>query len=152
MMQKIKKLNKNAVFFLLKKQLEHSYSPYSRFCVSCIVETKYNNRYNYYCGNNIENVSYGLTICAERVALFNYLTNKKLNEYILNIYILASNGKDFVDYIYPCGACLGVMNEFLREENHIYCFSMLKKWKRFVISDLLPFRFEIEKEKKKNVR
>lgn len=151
-MTKIKKLSKNAIFFLLKRQLKQSYSPYSNFCVSCIVETKYNNKYNYYYGNNIENISYGLTICAERVGLFNYLTNKKDNECILNLYILASNNKDFIDYIYPCGACLGVMNEFLKEKNHIYCFSIVGKWRRFIMNDLLPFGFAIRKEENKNVR
>lgn len=122
-----KQLSKLKIFFLLKKHLNFSYAPYSKFYVSCIIETKYNNTYSYYYGNNVENASYGLTICAERSAIFNYLSNKKINEKILNIYILATSNFNFVDYIIPCAACLGVMSEFFNDKNNIYCYCMKRK-------------------------
>ena len=52
----------------LEKLLESSYAPYSNMHFACIVETKDG---NFYEGVNIENASYGATVCAERNAIFN---------------------------------------------------------------------------------
>ena len=50
----------------LENLLENSYAPYSNMHFACIVETKSGNFYN---GVNVENASYGATICAERSAI-----------------------------------------------------------------------------------
>ena len=49
-----------------------AYAPYSRFKVGAVVET---DKGKIYCGCNIENASYGLSICAERVAICNAMAN-----------------------------------------------------------------------------
>jgi cytidine deaminase len=62
-----------------------------------------------YQGFNIENVSYSLTICAERVAMINaILDGSKDFEKI----VIAADSKDFP---YPCGACLQFLSEFTRD-------------------------------------
>ena len=53
----------------LKKaeQVAHNaHAPYSQFYVGCVIQTKAGNKYH---GCNVENISYGLTMCAERVAI-----------------------------------------------------------------------------------
>ena len=56
----------------LLKLLENSYAPYSHMNFACIVETKNG---NFYEGVNIENASYGATVCAERNAIFNAVSH-----------------------------------------------------------------------------
>lgn len=139
-----RKLNINTIYKLLKYQLQKSYAVYSNFYVSAILETKDKFNYRYYFGNNIENKSYGLTMCAERNVIFNFLSNKKKNEKILNLYILANNKSNtYKEIIYPCAACLGVINEFFKNDSNIVCFSMVKRIKSLKINQLLPFTFHL---------
>lgn len=82
--------------------LSHSYSPYSKFKVGAALETT---RF-IYVGTNIENRSYGLTVCAERVAVFSAIANR---DRMFRRLALSSTTKDFIT---PCGACLQVLSEF----------------------------------------
>ena len=56
----------------LEKLLDNSYAPYSNMHFACIVETESG---NFYEGVNIENASYGATVCAERNAIFNAVSH-----------------------------------------------------------------------------
>lgn len=82
--------------------LSHSYSPYSKFKVGAALETT---RF-IYVGTNVENRSYGLTVCAERVAVFSAIANR---DRTFRRLALSSTTKDFIT---PCGACLQVLSEF----------------------------------------
>ncbi len=142
-MIKNKQLNSDEIFLLLKKQLNKSYAPYSSFYVASILETKINDKYKYYFGNNIENLSFSLTICAERNVICNYLSNKEDDEKILNLYVLANNkSNDYKEIIHPCGACLGVLNEFFNENNTISCYSIYSRRKDYKMLDLMPEAFK----------
>lgn len=90
---------------ILKELLKNSYSPYSKFRVGAIALTKEGKIFK---GVNIENASYGLTVCAERVAIFKAVSEgyKDLEK----IYIYADKNP-----CYPCGACLQVMAEFNKD-------------------------------------
>ncbi|MEO0267996.1 MAG: cytidine deaminase [candidate division WOR-3 bacterium] len=90
---------------ILKELLKNSYSPYSKFRVGAIALTKEGKIFK---GVNIENASYGLTVCAERVAIFKAISEgyKDLEK----IYIYADKNPS-----YPCGACLQVMAEFNKD-------------------------------------
>ena len=86
------------------KARKNSYSPYSKFAVGAAVrvsaeETKI------FTGCNIENASYGLTICAERTAIFSAVSQGFRG--IEAIAIVAAG-----DMPYPCGACRQVLSEF----------------------------------------
>jgi cytidine deaminase len=79
-----------------------SYSPYSRFRVGAALSTTG----GVFQGANIENRSYGLTVCAERVAVFKALSKGETRFTALAV---ASPTDEFIT---PCGACLQVLSEF----------------------------------------
>lgn len=82
---------------------EKAYAPYSGFAVGAAVLTASGRVIT---GCNVENASYGLTVCAERVALF-----KALSEGIRDFRKLAVVA-DTVELTFPCGACRQVLWEF----------------------------------------
>jgi cytidine deaminase len=83
-----------------RQAMKSAYAPYSHYQVGAAALTGSG---KIFCGCNIENASYGLTICAERVALFNAISqgHRKFKA----LAVVTSNGS------YPCGACLQVMAE-----------------------------------------
>jgi cytidine deaminase (EC 3.5.4.5) len=92
---------------MVKEGLKYSYAPYSGVKVSALAITPEGRVYR---GVNVENASLGLTVCAERVAIFNAVSNGERR--IKTIVITSNLDKP----IYPCGACLQVMSEFGVEE------------------------------------
>ncbi len=114
--------------------LAHSYSPYSRFKVGAALETT---RF-IYVGTNIENRSYGLTICAERVAVFSAVANRDRSFRRL---ALSSNTRHFIT---PCGACLQVLSEFA-EDLSILLVNCEGKVKKTTLKKLYPTPFVLKK-------
>ncbi len=95
-----KKLN------LLKAAVDaskNSYCPYSNFRVGAAVLTKAGNVYK---GGNIENVSYGATVCAERVAIWKAVSEGEHD--FLAIAVIGPGTKEG----YPCAQCRQVMVEY----------------------------------------
>jgi cytidine deaminase len=88
---------------IAKSSLKNSYSPYSNFPVGAALLLKDGNVIT---GINVENASYGLGICAERVAVVKAISegNKKFEA------IAIVSGK--IKNCYPCGSCLQFMAEF----------------------------------------
>jgi hypothetical protein len=123
--QELQKLIQAAIE--MRKQ---SYSPYSNFAVGAAVLS--NDGY-IYGGCNIENVSYGLTNCAERTAIFNAVSDGKRN--ISAIAVVADTDRPCS----PCGACRQVIGEF-----KIPCIIMANlkgEYKKVTLEELLPFSF-----------
>ena len=109
---------------------KNSYSPYSKFKVGAAVLCEDGKVFG---GTNVENVSYGLSVCAERVALFSAIANgaKKIKA----VAIYTSKGDTT-----PCGACRQVITEFSNNVDIIYnTKSNTIKIER--ISSLLPKSF-----------
>jgi cytidine deaminase len=82
-----------------------SYSPYSHFAVGAALLSQ--------CGSitlgaNIENISFGLSNCAERSALFSALSAGIKDFKAIAIYSPVADG-----YLQPCGACRQVLSEFV---------------------------------------
>jgi cytidine deaminase len=91
---------------LIKAAMEvrsHSYAPYSKFTVGAALLTKSGRIFS---GCNVENISFGLTICAERVALGAAVSNGEKE--IVAIYLAADSKQP----VLPCGACRQVLAEF----------------------------------------
>jgi cytidine deaminase len=83
--------------------LEKSYSPYSHFRVGAAIRTENGSVFT---GTNIENASYSLTICAERVAIFKAISEGHRS--FTDLAIASSSETP----VFPCGACRQVLFEF----------------------------------------
>ena len=94
----------------LKSLIKNSYAPYSGLHFACIVETENG---NFYSGVNVENASYGGSICAERNAINNAISH---GENKFKALYLMSNDENFH---YPCYLCKQVFVEFF-DENIIF--------------------------------
>ncbi|MGI6669930.1 MAG: cytidine deaminase [Acetivibrionales bacterium] len=124
---------------LVKKAMEarqNAYSPYSKFKVGAALLTGNDEVYT---GVNIENASYGLTICAERTAIF-----KAISEGVRKIGALAvACDTDTYDSAFPCGACRQVMTEFMDDEADIIISLNTGEYKVYKLKELLPLAFRI---------
>ncbi len=116
---------------------KNTYSPYSNFPVGAAVLLEDGQIFK---GTNIENASYGLTCCAERVALFAARTETSAKVIGLAISI-GHEGKILPKKsLVPCGACRQVMSEFLDPDTPIY----IDGNRNFTMDELLPFSFVLE--------
>jgi cytidine deaminase len=118
---------------------ENSFSPYSKFKVGAAVLT---NSGKVYTGTNVENASYGLTICAERVAIFKAVSEGEKGNFIKAIAIVL----DAPEYGAPCGACRQVINEFAEPDVHVVMATVSGKYKIEQLKTLLPYAFKLEQK------
>ena len=91
----------------LEKLLDNSYAPYSNMHFACIVETKNG---NFYEGVNVENASYGATVCAERNAIFNAVSHGEKE--FKTLYLMTSSD----EICYPCNLCKQTFLEFFDKD------------------------------------
>jgi probable rRNA maturation factor len=124
----IKKLFKKAL-----KTRENAYVPFSKFKVGAAVLTKAGKIYT---GCNVENSSFGLTVCAERVAMFNAAAAGVRPGEITMLLVAA----DTEDVTSPCGACRQVMAEF--EIPVIVMANVRGDMRTVSLEELLPFSFK----------
>jgi len=117
--------------------IQNSYSPYSKFRVGALLLSRDGSRI--FTGVNVENSSFGLTVCAERNALFQAIGEGEREFSFL--YILADG--DIPPR--PCGACLQVLSEFCSPDMPVTCESMSGNREAFRFRDLLPFGFSFPK-------
>ncbi len=121
----------------IKEALEardNAYSPYSRFCVGAAVLCENGNVYT---GCNIENSSYSATVCAERVAIGNAISN---GDREFRAIVICSSSDD---YCYPCGVCRQVLAEFVDADFEVVMAKSENDYKVFKISELLPMAFKL---------
>ncbi len=109
-----------------------AYAPYSNLKVGTALLTKSGRVYT---GANVENASYGLTICAERVAVFKAI-NQSDKDFVKMVVVADKNSS-----ITPCGACRQVLLEFV-EDMEIICTNLQGKIERYSLKKLLPDAFE----------
>ncbi len=121
------KLKQNAI-----QAMHFSYAPYSKFHVGAAVIDEDGKIFT---GCNIENASYGATVCAERTAIFKAVSKGCRN---LKEIMIVCDGDQFP---YPCGMCLQVMTEFMPDGKvHVAKGDEIKTFK---LSELLPHTFDL---------
>ena len=116
----------------------HAHAPYSKFHVGAAVLL--DNGHNVI-GANIENASYGLTCCAERVAIFAARIKHRRARIIA--LAVSAGADDFVHETHntrmPCGACRQVMMEFMAPDAPIWIDGVGQR----KLSELLPTPFKL---------
>ncbi len=124
-------VNLSALITAATKAREQAWAPYSQFQVGAALLT---NGGEIFTGANVENSSYGLAVCAERIAVFKAVTaGRKEFEAIVIV-------TDTPTPSPPCGACLQVMSEFApRLQVHMVNLNGRSESKR--LDEMMPFGF-----------
>jgi cytidine deaminase len=126
-------INKSKLIEAAAKAREGAVAPHSKFKVGAALLTKSGEIIG---GANVESASYGLTCCAERVALFSALTGGKKNFVAVAVVARAKNGP------MPCGACRQLLAEYAPDAKVFVADSgNLKKIREFTVRRLLPSAF-----------
>ncbi len=118
-----------------KEARHQAYAPYSGFQVGAALQTKTGQVFT---GANIENASYGLTMCAERVAVFHMVHAGEREPEIL---VLVTDTKEPV---MPCGACRQVLSEFANPDLRIVSVPLRGTPKETTLRELLPYQFRLK--------
>lgn len=123
-----------SLFDLARSVAEKAYAPHSRFQVGCALRTAVGRIFT---GCNVENASYGLTICAERNAIFHAVAEEGPGMRIATLAVVCL-GQEFP----PCGACRQVIAEFATPQTVVW-FLRDGKPVAMTMAELLPAGFAI---------
>ena len=121
----------------LKENLKNSYAPYSNFHVSSIVVMKDSKAFT---GVNIENASFGATICAERVAITKAISKGYKKGDFKEIHIINDSGKKGM----PCFICRQVFTEFFDKDTKIFVYDIEGDKDEYTLKDICPYPFDEE--------
>ena len=121
------------MFEELRNNLKNSYSPYSSFRVSSCLVTKDNKKYF---GVNIENASYGATICAERVSIVKALSDGEKKDNFKEIHILGDTSNTM-----PCFICRQTFVEFFDKDVKVYIYDLNGNISEYTIDEICPYPF-----------
>lgn len=119
-----------------KKAMGNAYAPYSQFCVGAALLTTEGEIFT---GCNVENASFGASICAERCAVLKAVSEGYTS--FEKIAIVSSNG----DYTYPCGICRQFLSEFM-EDGFVVLEGKNGEVRQFALEELLPYAFNLVKD------
>ena len=120
---------------LIAKAMEaraKAYTPYSKFKVGAVVIDESGNETS---GCNVENASYGLSMCAERTAIFKAVSEG--SEAIETVVVVG----DTEGPISPCGACRQVIAEFASDDFTLILANLNGDTKVMTKEEMLPFGF-----------
>jgi cytidine deaminase len=117
-----------------REAADRAYAPYSQFQVGCALSTAAGGIFT---GCNVENASYGLTICAERNAVFHAVATEGPEMKIAELAVVAL-GHEFP----PCGACRQVILEFAHADA-LVCFLQNGVLVTKTVAELLPSSFQL---------
>lgn len=114
----------------------HAYAPYSRFAVGAAIELADGRRFT---GVNVENCSYGLTVCAERHAVAAAVLAGARPGDVSRVVVVADADRGAS----PCGACRQVLAEFTAPDARLLIFNLRDGAREEIaFSDLLPRAFD----------
>ena len=114
-----------------------AYCPYSGYQVGAALLSAQGRVYP---GCNIENSSYGATICAERVAFLRAVQEGE-REFRAIAIVGGKQGGKLEEYAYPCGICRQVMTEFCKDDFLIVVARSLEDYKIYSLGELMPHGF-----------
>ncbi len=127
------KINKTELIRAAARARENAVAPYSQFKVGAVLLTQSGEIIG---GANVESASYGLTCCAERVALFNALTSRRKDFIAVAVVARAPGGP------MPCGACRQLLAEYAPDAVVLVADSRkLNAIRKFSVKKLLPAAF-----------
>lgn len=121
------------LFEAAAKAREHAYAPYSSFRVGAAVLTEGGQIFS---GCNVENASYGLSVCAERSAVFRAVCELGKRK-LLALAIVTDTRTPSP----PCGMCRQVMAEFAGPDLPVRSRNLRRAEKRYRLGRLLPDAF-----------
>jgi cytidine deaminase len=125
--------SKDELIELARQARQHAHAPYSGFQVGAVVECRDGRVFG---GCNIENSSYGLTICAERVAIAKAIS-EGAREFVRLAVIADAHAP-----IPPCGACRQIIYELCGGETEIVMVNLQGQIESRRAGDLLPAPFD----------
>ncbi|PCI55090.1 MAG: cytidine deaminase [Gammaproteobacteria bacterium] len=113
-----------------------AYAPYSDFKVGAAALTADNQIVQ---GCNVENASYGLTICAERNCIANGVITNQSNKKVTFTALVIYTAQEKLTP--PCGACRQVVSEFFPKNALVMAVNHLNEQKKWTVEQLLPDAF-----------
>lgn len=119
-----------------RQAAQHSYSPYSGFKVGAALRLTNGEVVT---GTNVENISYGLTICAERSALVSAVSHFGPEIRIEAVAVANLNNAASP----PCGACRQMLAEFILPDAPVV-FPVADGVRTIAFSEVLPLAFEMK--------
>lgn len=119
----------------LIKLLDNSYAPYSNFHVACLVEMKDGRLIP---GVNVENASYGASICAERNSITTAIALGYKKGDFKNIYIMVSGEKLST----PCFMCRQVIVELFDKDSEIILMGKNGEEEKYTVEEICPYPFD----------
>lgn len=118
---------------LAKAARKHAYAPYSNFHVGAALLASDGRVFT---GSNVENSTYGLSMCAERVAIFKAVSEGERE--IVKIAVVT----DHDSIAPPCGCCRQMIWEFSGDKTEVILANLSGDVRRYRIQELLPEAFD----------
>ncbi len=119
---------------IAKNVRNNAYSPYSNYKVGACIKS--NKTKKLYSGCNVENASYGATICAERNAITTMVSSE--GKSLLDAVVIVTDEKNPAP---PCALCLQVLAEFCNDDTNIILSNLDDNIIKYKFKNLLPHPF-----------
>ncbi len=116
---------------------KNSYAPYSNFHVSAIIVAKDGVEFS---GVNVENASFGASICAERSAIVSAISAGYKKGDFKELNVMVSSGEVGM----PCFICRQVISEFFDKDATVRCFATTGEYKEYTVEEICPYPFGSE--------
>lgn len=116
---------------------KNSYASYSNFYVSAIIVAKDGVEFS---GVNVENASFGASICAERSAIVSAISAGYKKGDFKELNVMVSSGEVGM----PCFICRQVISEFFDKDATVRCFATTGEYKEYTVEEICPYPFGSE--------
>lgn len=125
------------ILALIDKAIEAREMAYAKFSNFKVGAALIDDKGRTFTGCNVENSSFGLSMCGERNTIFH-----AVSQGMKSISVIAVVG-DTPEPVSPCGACRQVINEFATKDTIIIMANLKKEYKIETIEGILPYGFKL---------